>query len=681
MWYSTEVATTAAVLLSWARGGAALKAGMSGFAFPHEPKEVQSCPKPWSEAGPGSFRWSLLRSVHSLDACNETVLFDIPVHRAINENGGVNMHAAKTPDSIDKAKMEFGFPCQAGAKTRKSKADISIVVRRSDIVTQRDNATQSESIEVKDNTTSTTYEKVAEAAKKLSQQLEVDPSCQSTTLFAKSGGAYVGLYVGRAIRKSSAVPHVEKFIEYVTKTASSLPSTFAAQVCAPSGKKRSARHGFGIVADMTGDLGMVHEALGTWANATCIEGFETMETWEGQEFSIIPFTALTMGPRGWAHGNDTLGVTANSTASMGLAATASASMPIGSGGSAVAPGVTPWHKPSTLAKRAECRVYKAVSGDDCWKIATANCGLQNLDDLYRLNPDKKSSCEKGVSIGDTFCCSEGQMPDLAPKPNSDGTCKHVVLGAGDDCGTIPEDCGITAQQFYTFNGGGNDLNGWCSGLKSRGVYCCSPGKKPDLRPKKNADGSCAEFSFDGRFCYEIENEFFLEKGDIDKFNKGKTWGWFGCSRLGTGQKFCLSDGDPPMPIQYEEVRCGPQVFGTKRPASGTKLADLNPCPLNACCNVWGQCGTTDEYCTDTTIDNTPGTAKENTAGCISNCGTEIVNNEKPPTSFSRVAYFEAWNQNRECLHMDVTDSWSTSFPLPNFFFFLAFLLYYRMCPR
>lgn len=42
--------------------------------------------------------------------------------------------------------------------------------------------------------------------------------------------------------------------------------------------------------------------------------------------------------------------------------------------------------------------------------------------------------------------------------------------------------------------------------------------------------------------------------------------------------------------------CGPQVPGTQRPTNDTDIKDLNPCPLNVCCNVWGQCGTTDDFC-------------------------------------------------------------------------------------
>jgi len=87
------------------------------------------------------------------------------------------------------------------------------------------------------------------------------------------------------------------------------------------------------------------------------------------------------------------------------------------------------------------------------------------------------------------------------------------------------------------------------------------------------------------------------------------------------QRICLSDGTPPFPAEAEnKVDCGPRKQGTQPPTNGTKWADLNPCPLNVCCNTWGFCGTTPEFCVDTTIDKTPGSAKNNTNGCISNVG-------------------------------------------------------------
>jgi hypothetical protein len=36
--------------------------------------------------------------------------------------------------------------------------------------------------------------------------------------------------------------------------------------------------------------------------------------------------------------------------------------------------------------------------------------------------------------------------------------------------------------------------------------------------------------------------------------------------------------------------CGPQVPGTPNPPAGIDLSTLNGCTLNACCDIWGQCG-------------------------------------------------------------------------------------------
>lgn len=62
-------------------------------------------------------------------------------------------------------------------------------------------------------------------------------------------------------------------------------------------------------------------------------------------------------------------------------------------------------------------------------------------------------------------------------------------------------------------------------------------------------------------------------------------GWNGCDTLWVGTIMCLSTGDPPMPASLDNAICGPQVPGTEAPTNGTALADLNPCPLNACCDI------------------------------------------------------------------------------------------------
>lgn len=43
-----------------------------------------------------------------------------------------------------------------------------------------------------------------------------------------------------------------------------------------------------------------------------------------------------------------------------------------------------------------------------------------------------------------------------------------------------------------------------------------------------------------------------------------------------------------MPPPVVNAECGPQVPGTPIAPSGTDLSTLNECPLNACCDIWGQ---------------------------------------------------------------------------------------------
>lgn len=168
-------------------------------------------------------------------------------------------------------------------------------------------------------------------------------------------------------------------------------------------------------------------------------------------------------------------------------------------------------------------------------------------------------------------------------------------------------------------------------------------------PTRNSDGSCAFYYVNqGETCDSIAEAHDLEADDITKFNEGKTWGFKECQGMPYDIFICLSEGDPPLPPPVEGVQCGPQVPGTRQPTDGTPLAELNPCPLNVCCSQFGYCGTTDEFCEVT--GDVPGVS-----GCLSNCERGITNNEETPSEFISIGYFEAWNANRNCLHMDVDE--------------------------
>jgi chitinase len=108
-----------------------------------------------------------------------------------------------------------------------------------------------------------------------------------------------------------------------------------------------------------------------------------------------------------------------------------------------------------------------------------------------------------------------------------------------------------------------------------------------------------------------------------------------------------------MPAPIANAVCGPQKPGTTQPASGITLASLNPCPLNACCDIFGQCGTTPDFCTITqSPTGAPGTAAVGTYGCISNCGTDIVVGSAP-AQYKSVGFFEAFNSGRQCLNKPI----------------------------
>jgi chitinase len=137
--------------------------------------------------------------------------------------------------------------------------------------------------------------------------------------------------------------------------------------------------------------------------------------------------------------------------------------------------------------------------------------------------------------------------------------------------------------------------------------------------------------------------------DIESYNND-TWGWIGCSDLQIGSYICLSSGYPPMPVNVPNAVCGPQMNGTATVPPGTDLSTINECPLNACCDIWGQCGTTSEFCTaSNSSTGAPGTAAAGQNGCISNCGTDIAVAPEPPGEFLKIGYFEGYDWQRPCL--------------------------------
>lgn len=244
----------------------------------------------------------------------------------------------------------------------------------------------------------------------------------------------------------------------------------------------------------------------------------------------------------------------------------------------------------------------------------------------------------------------------ARKVQAAAECEYTQVKAGDGCWALADRCKITQEKLKEYND-----PGVCDNPKEGDYVCCSEGELPDFSPQPNPDGSCKSYTIDdGDDCWAIADSNDMTV-DMIKNRNNDTWGWAGCDNLIVGAKICLSKGSPPMPSPLENAICGPQVPGTEKPDDMDDLVDLNPCPLKACCNVWGQCGITEEFCIPSPADTgAPGTSKPGENGCVSSCGMNITNNDEPPENFMKVGYFEAWNLDRPCLHMRV--SASLSFP-------------------
>lgn len=151
------------------------------------------------------------------------------------------------------------------------------------------------------------------------------------------------------------------------------------------------------------------------------------------------------------------------------------------------------------------------------------------------------------------------------------------------CAALATKCGISAADLTKYNSGTN----FCSTLKPGQYVCCSSGTLPDFVPKPNPDGSCATYTIQqDDSCADLAAEYSL---------RIRTWKILTrrheaemAVHVWVDSIICLSSGNPPMPAPMANAVCGPQKPSTKRPDDTTDLADLNTCPLNACCNVWGQ---------------------------------------------------------------------------------------------
>ncbi|KAF2167032.1 glycoside hydrolase family 18 protein [Zasmidium cellare ATCC 36951] len=293
--------------------------------------------------------------------------------------------------------------------------------------------------------------------------------------------------------------------------------------------------------------------------------------------------------------------------------------------------------PSEFAAQSCGTADKTVSADYFGviydtSVLTVGTTLRSWDQAGCITGDQSQPWD-GVQVQRL----SGTRVSIAPEARSilvvRATCNYTQVESGDGCYSVAERCGISQDQLESYNGS----SAFCSSLTPDEYACCSAGSLPDFSPQQNPDGSCISYTIQpDDYCAAIAEAHQMTTQDIKNRNN-QTWGWQGCGNLFVGMKICLSTGIPPFPANVPNSVCGPQVNNTQATSEPTTWADLNPCPLNACCDIFGQCGITPDFCTADPADTgNPGTAQPGSNGCISNCGTDIISGP-PPATFERVA--------------------------------------------
>ncbi|GAB1203521.1 hypothetical protein APSETT445_002156 [Aspergillus pseudonomiae] len=274
-----------------------------------------------------------------------------------------------------------------------------------------------------------------------SQHVAIRSTERNTFMFARSGSAAVGIYIGKGLQSEGVASFAAKALADNLRTLRISSSNVAIQLCDPTSNNA---HTFGIFASSNGSFSPVQDAMKTWSTGGCLS-FEHTKNVTGPAVHTTPL--LKSSP------NTTQSNTTRPTSS----------------------------SPGKLVARAECSTIQVEGGDDCAALAT-KCGISAADFTeYNSDPQLCSSLKPGQHV----CCSSGTLPDFAPKPNPDGSCASYTIQEDDNCADLAAQYSLTKEDLEGFNKKTWGWNG-CSNVWIGTVICLSSGSPPMPNPVANA---------------------------------------------------------------------------------------------------------------------------------------------------------------------------------------------------
>ncbi|KAF2688552.1 carbohydrate-binding module family 50 protein [Lentithecium fluviatile CBS 122367] len=163
-------------------------------------------------------------------------------------------------------------------------------------------------------------------------------------------------------------------------------------------------------------------------------------------------------------------------------------------------------------------------------ISTVQNAIKSWSDAKCVGDLDSSSELKGVSIFESplSLSSNGTFSNTTSASATTqqalhllarAECSYIKVVSGDGCGTLASKCGISGADLTKYNPDPK----LCSTLAPGQPVCCSSGSLPDLKPKPNADGTCATYRvMTDDTCDVLAASNGIKTEDIDKWNEGQT---------------------------------------------------------------------------------------------------------------------------------------------------------------
>lgn len=335
------------------------------------------CPVRCSKAGRNPSAWTYLHGEPALNRCNQTTLFDLNLHTPIDDpNTHVTLRSCTATETDTTQEIEydpkpfiFGEPEQRRRDVGASKSGSAPGCIPGAVT--HVNTTKADFFHWDAGAEpSTGIGDVAEAASKLEAYIAADQDCHPTVIFARSGNAVVGLYIGAEIHKPSAARLVQKFIGAAKAISGRSPGRLASQICRD---KTPSTWTMGIYADLRGDISAAQDVVRGWSVGECLESIDRQEEWDDFEIEMVQATDIPV---------DLKLVTGNERKSK--------------------------RSLYRFDRRAECQAIEVVANDGCISLAQrCNISRTQLENYNKGIPDFCDNLKPGQHV----CCSTGTLPD------------------------------------------------------------------------------------------------------------------------------------------------------------------------------------------------------------------------------------------------------------------------------